>query len=145
MEMLSQHPHPHIIRHHGCHVRRHRIVGLVLDRSANTLADYLKKNIGSLDKGRFMQALKSAIYHVHSINWTHNDLHPNNILVDEVGMPVLIDFGSAREIGAKLRTSWGTKRWIEGDMKDYHMSDSGYDIFALEKIRIWLESPAFND
>ncbi|KAK4216795.1 kinase-like protein [Rhypophila decipiens] len=130
MEMLSQHPHPHVIRYHGCHVRRHRIVGLVLDRHSNTLADYLKKNVGSLDESRFMQALKSAIYHLHSIKWTHNDLHPNNIMVDESGGQ-----GGPR----------GAKGWIEGEMKDYHTSDSSHDLFALEKLRTWLESPAFND
>ena len=145
MEMLSQHPHPNIIRYHGCRVRRGRITGLVLDRHPNTLTDYLKNSVGSVDKQAFMQSLSSAIYHLHSLGWAHNDLNPNNVLVDEDGMPVLIDFGSAREIGAKLGTSRGTKGWIDRDMKDYHTSDEGHDFFALDKIRIWLDAPTFDD
>lgn len=145
MEKLSQHSHPHIIRYHGCCVHRGRIVGLVLDRHSDTLAGYLKNKVGSIDKKRFMQALESAIRHLHSLNWAHNDLNPDNILVDEAGMPVLIDFGSAREIGAKLGASRGTKGWIDGEMKDYHTSDSGHGLCALEKIRTWLDSPTFDD
>lgn len=145
MEMLSQHLHPNIIRYHGCRVRRGRITGLVLNRHPNVLTDYLKNKVGSVDKEAFMQTLNSAIDHLHSLGWAHNDLNPSNILVDMEGMPVLIDFGSAREIGAELGTSRGTKGWIEEDMKDYHTSDKRHDFFALEKIRIWLNAPTFDD
>lgn len=145
MEMLSQHLHPNIIRYHGCRVRRGRITGLVLDRHPHTLTDYLKNEVGSVDQEAFMKALSSAIYHLHSLGWAHNDLNPSNILVNEEGMPVLIDFGSAREIGAKLGTSRGTKGWIDSDMKDYHTSDKGHDFFALEKIRTWLNDPMFDE
>jgi serine/threonine protein kinase len=60
---------------------------------------YLKNKIGSIDKGPFMQALKLAIQHVHSLGLAHNDINPANIIVKD-GMPVLIDFGSARRIGS---------------------------------------------
>lgn len=134
MEKISKHPHPHIVRYHGCRVRRGRITGLVLDRHAHTLQDYLKNQVGPVDKELFMRALTSAIDHLHSINSAHNDLHLGNIL-DEKGMPVLIDCGSSREIGAKLGTSRGTKGWIEvEEMKDYDTSDKGHDMFALRKI-----------
>lgn len=92
-----------------------------------------------------MQALKSAISHLHSIGWAHNDLNPSNIMVDKEAMPILIDFGSAREIGAKLGTSRGTKGWIDGEIKDYHTSDSIHDVFAIEKLRTWLDGPTFDD
>lgn len=60
-------------------------------------------------------------------------------------MPVLIDFGSAREMGATLGTSRGTKGWIEGEMKDYHTSDKRHDLFAIDKIRVWLDAPILKD
>lgn len=145
MEMLSQYSHPNLIRYHGCRVRRGRIAGLTLDRHPNTLTDYLKNKIGFVDKEPFMQAFESAIRHLHSFGWAHNDLNPGNVLVDEAGMPVLIDFGSAREIGAKLGTSRGTKGWVDGEMKDYHTSDNHHDLFTLDKIRAWLDAPTFDD
>ncbi|KAF2013916.1 kinase-like protein [Aaosphaeria arxii CBS 175.79] len=143
MEMLSQHPHPNIIKYHGCQVRRGRITGLVLDRHPNTFSEYLKSKVGPIDKEPFMQALQSAISHLHSLHWAHNDLNPSNILINEEGMPVLIDFGSAREVGMKLGTSRGTKGWIDCELKDYHTSDYGHDLFALEKLRTWLDEPTF--
>lgn len=92
-----------------------------------------------------MRVLESAINHLHSLGWAHNDLHPNNITVDEKGVPIVIDFGSAREFGAKLGTSRGAKGWIDKDMKDYHTSDMRHDLFALEKIRTWLDDPVLDD
>ncbi|OAX79910.1 serine/threonine protein kinase [Emergomyces africanus] len=145
MEKISEHPHPNIINYHGCRVRRGCITGLVLDHHSNTLTDYLKNKIGPIDKKPFLQALKSAIYHLHSLGWAHNDLKPDNILVDKDGMPVLIDFGATREIGAKLGTSRGTKGWIDREMKDYHTSDKHHDLYALEKICKWLDAPIFDN
>lgn len=139
MEMLSQHPHPNIIYYYGCRVRRGRITGLILERHSYTLTDYLKNKVKSVDKEPFMEALKSAIRHLHSLDWAHNDLNPGNVLVNEAGMPILIDFGSARRIGTKLGTSRGTKGWIDGEIKDYHTSDYRHDLSALEKIHTWLD------
>lgn len=42
-------------------------------------------------------ALLDAISHVHSQDMLHRDISPDNILVDETGRPVMIDFGAARE------------------------------------------------
>lgn len=144
MEKISKHPHPHIVHYHGCQIRRGRITGLVLDRHGSTLADYLKNKVGSVDKELFTRALTSAIDHLHSLGFAHNDLHPGNILIGEQGLPVLIDFGSCREIGAKLGTSRGTKGWIEGGLEDYNTSEKGHDFFALDKIRGWLDAPTFD-
>jgi len=122
MEMLSKHPHPNIIRYHGCHVRRGRITGVVLDRCPNTLASHIENGAGLRDKQAFMHALESAIRHLHSLDWAHNGLNPDAVLVDEAGMPVLINFASAREIGT------GT-------------SDHLQDLLALQKLRVWLDAP----
>lgn len=83
-----------------------------------------------------MAALESAIYHLHSLGWAHNDLNPGNILVNEAGMPVLIDFGSSHKFGKQLTTSRGTKGWIDRDMKDYTTSEKRHDTSALWKIRV---------
>ena len=92
-----------------------------------------------------MQVLESAINHIHSLGWAHNDLDPHKIMVNEQGTPVLVDFGSAREVGSKFKTSRGTKGWIGFKVNDYHTSDKRNDISALEGIRKWLDSRAFDD
>ncbi|KAJ5081579.1 hypothetical protein NUU61_009843 [Penicillium alfredii] len=149
VEFLSEHPHPRIIRYHGCRFRRGYLTGIVLSRHSHDLKEYLRHGGGKIDKGVFMNELESAIYHLHSLGWAHNDLNPTNVLVDDSevaeGMPVLIDFGSAREIGTSLGTSRGTSGWIEGRIEDYTTSKKEHDIFALEQLRHWLDNPPFDD
>lgn len=86
-----------------------------------------------------MVALQSVIRHLHELGWARNDLKPSNVLVSEAGMPVLINFGGCQKIGTKLKHIRGTKGRIVGEIKDYATSEVQHDIFALEKIRAWLE------
>ncbi|KAG9252716.1 kinase-like domain-containing protein [Emericellopsis atlantica] len=145
MEILRSHPHPNIVGYHGCHVRRGYITGLVLDRHVHDLESYLKSGYIIHDEDLFMEALESAIHHLHSLSWAHNDINPTNILVAEDKRPILIDFGSARRVGEALSTSRGTKGWIDGEMKDYTTSETRHDTSALTKLRTWLSHPTFED
>jgi serine/threonine protein kinase len=139
LEELSQHPHPNLIGYHGCRVVRGHITGLVLDKHPHDLQTFIKTGHKSLDKARFMDALKSVIQHLHNLGWAHNDLTPANVLVSESGTPVLTEFGGCQKLGTKLMYIRGTKAWIEGDIEDYTTSDAQHDIFALGKIRAWLD------
>jgi serine/threonine protein kinase len=145
MEFLAEHPHPNIVRYHGCLVRRGCITGLVLDRYTHDLMGYMKYGVGTLNKESFMEALESAINHIHSLGWAHNDLNPGNVMINDLGMPILIDFGSSHPIGNKLSTSRGTEGWIDEEIKNYTLSEKRHDIYALCKIREWLEAPVFED
>ncbi|KAH7268714.1 kinase-like domain-containing protein [Fusarium solani] len=145
LEVLGSHPHPNIVGYHGCHVRRGYITGLVLDRHLHDLKSYLKSGRTIQDKELFIESLESAIHHLHSLGWAHNDLNPTNVLVAEDRRPILIDFGSARRIGEKLSTSRGTKGWIDCEMKDYTTSETRHDTSALTKFRTWLDNPTFED
>lgn len=149
MEVLSAHPHPYFIQYHGCRFQRGYLTGILLGRHPHDLKNYLSRGVGNIDKKAFMDALESAIYHLHSLGWAHNDLNPTNLLVDDSkacgGMPVLIDFGSDGKIGSLLGTSRGTSGWIEGRIEDYATSKKEHDIFALEKMRFWLDNPTFDD
>lgn len=139
LEELSQHPHPNLIRYHGCRIVRGHFTGLVLDRHPHDLQTYVQHGHGSLDKTHFIAALESAIKHLHDLGWAHNDLSPGNLLVSEEGMPVLIDFGGCQKFGTKLKYIRGTKEWIEGEIEAYTTSEAQHDIFALGKVQAWLE------
>jgi serine/threonine protein kinase len=138
-------PHPNIVGYHGCHVRRGYITGLVLDRHPHDLNNYLESGQMVQNKELFIKSLRSAIEHLHTLGFAHNDLNPSNILVAEDGSPILIDFGSVRKIGEKLPTSRGTKGWIDCEMKDDTTSDTKHDLFALNKLRSWLSNPISED
>ncbi|KAK3940258.1 kinase-like domain-containing protein [Diplogelasinospora grovesii] len=139
--ICRHHPHPNIIGYHGCRVHRGFITGLVLDRHPSDLQEYFHdehwwgQTRPPLDKERFMEALQSAVDHLHSLGFAHNDIKPQNILVNAAGMPVLVDFDSCRPVGEK--GSRGTVGWMD-DEENYEISDFRHDTFAMEKLRAWL-------
>ncbi|KAK4186181.1 kinase-like domain-containing protein [Podospora australis] len=145
MELLSRNPHPNIIKYHGCVSQCRYLTGIVLDRhSEATIDEYLKQGREITDKQTVMDELESAILHLHSLGWAHNDLNPSNVMVavdGETGniKPILIDFRSAKPVGEALGTSRGTAGWIDGKIEDYTTSKKENDIFALQKIRAWIE------
>lgn len=89
-----------------------------------------------LDKKKFIEALESAIDHLHSLGLAHNDLNPNNIMVRN-GLPVLVDFGSAGRFGESLY-SLGTTEWYP---KNFTTSEKEHDTECLAKFREWIEKP----
>ncbi|KAK8001732.1 kinase-like protein [Apiospora marii] len=76
-------------------VRRGFVTGLVLDRHACSLEDYLGGEEEGGDgsgrcvellqnqdsKKRFVDELESAVQHLHALGWAHNDIQPGNVLV----------------------------------------------------------------
>ncbi|KAJ5189264.1 hypothetical protein N7491_005592 [Penicillium cf. griseofulvum] len=144
LELLSQHPHPNIIRYYGCRVLRGYFIGLVMDKHPHDLYTYLKNQVGKIEKRSFIVALDSSLRHLHKHGLAHNDLTPYNILVSREGMPVLIDFAGCQPIGTHLKHIRGTKGWIDGETKDHNTSTKEHDGSALSKISAWLDKPVFD-
>ncbi|OIW34253.1 hypothetical protein CONLIGDRAFT_567185 [Coniochaeta ligniaria NRRL 30616] len=143
LEKLSRHPHPGIVQYHGCRVRRGFVTGLVLDRHIDDLKNYVRKQKGPLDKGPFMEALESAVGHLHSLGLAHNDVNPSNILVNAAGLPVLADFDSCHGVGTKLTYTRGTPGWVD-ESDSYDTSEISHDRYAIQRIRTWLAEQTTN-
>ena len=47
------------------------------------------------------EKMLSAVSFIHQSGMLHRDISPDNILIDENGEPILIDFGAAREQAAQ--------------------------------------------
>ena len=137
MEQISKSPHPKIVGYYGCRVKRGRITAIFLELLDQTLTQYASTtDFQQLDKIKFVEALESAVDHLHSMGLAHNDINPDNIMVEDQ-MPVLIDFGSCQPFGERLQ-SLGTEGWYE---ELFFHSKEKHDAYALRKLREWLSRP----
>jgi formylglycine-generating enzyme required for sulfatase activity/predicted Ser/Thr protein kinase len=78
----------------------------------------------------------SALSEVHSKGIIHRDLKPNNVLLNESGEPILIDFGIARvEEGGKAKTgtgfSIGTPVYMSPEQLDAKPISLTTDIYSM--------------
>ncbi|KAG6203173.1 hypothetical protein E4U35_004584 [Claviceps purpurea] len=134
-ELLRRHPHPNIVEYRGCVVSDGRITGICLAKYKMTLSERMKASI-PFDKDRCLEGIERGIRHLHSLGVIHNDIKPNNIMLDELDRPVIIDFDSWGREGQKLGPGMkkGTLEWsINGSPYEYALCEN--DMFALSKLR----------
>ncbi|SPQ27130.1 a50f5cd3-e9b6-49c2-ba82-a3636d0dbed6 [Thermothielavioides terrestris] len=147
LEKLSKTPHPCVVQYHGCHVRRGRIMAVVLERLSQTLNDYAynepgKSKFARLDKDKFLAGVDSAVKFLHSLRLAHNNVSPDNIVVREAGdgscWPLLTGFGSCAPFGAQL-VSIGKPGFTDPEEKSPVISHKKNDEIALARLREWWE------
>jgi serine/threonine protein kinase len=135
METISKSPHPNIIRYHGCRVQRGRITAILLEQLEQTLTQYVAMpGFQQLNQVRFLAELQSAVDHLHSLGLAHNDISPDNIMIQN-GRPILIDFGSCQPVGKRL-LSLGTPGWCK---EVFFTSEKEHDTYSIHKLRTWLQ------
>ncbi|KAF1962572.1 hypothetical protein CC80DRAFT_163276 [Byssothecium circinans] len=135
LEFLNQHPHPNIVKYHGCTVNRGRITGLALEKY-DVILQYRYEDVPhDLDIAACMDGIRAGVKHLHSLGYAHNDLNPMNIAIDKDDNPIILDFGSSRKFGEQLLTG-GTYGWVD---EDYTTSAQHHDESAMDKIEAWLK------
>ena len=149
-EILKKHPHPNIASYRGCLEARGRVSGLCFKRYVSTLAD--KVNPQHLNKSAFLlsgrplvddamrtqlDGVLSGIRHLHSLGLVHNDITPANIMLEEDGTWVIIDFDSCRRVGEVLRDT-ATKRTYGWHDPGVTVSCEKNDLDACSELQVWL-------
>ncbi|KAH6621615.1 kinase-like domain-containing protein [Chaetomium sp. MPI-SDFR-AT-0129] len=149
-EILRSHPHPNIASYYGCLETRGRVSSICFKKYVTTLAG--KVNPLHLNKSAFLlsgrplveDAMKaqldgilSGIQHLHSLGLVHNEITPANIMLEEDGTWVIIDFDSCRHMGEVLRDT-GTKRTYGWHDPDVTVSFEKNDLDAFFELRTWL-------
>jgi serine/threonine protein kinase len=77
--------------------------------AGETLDDLLKAEGPALSLQRVISLLHGVLTplaRVHAAGFLHRDIKPSNILICSNGQPVLIDFGSARDMGPSANTTF---------------------------------------
>ncbi|KAH8422458.1 uncharacterized protein LDX57_000213 [Aspergillus melleus] len=153
-EILRKNPHPNIATYYGCTETRGRVSGLCFKRYTSTLLEAVyPERIGKaaflsspreLMKDNMkdrLEGILSAIKHLHSLGLVHNDINPANIMLDEDGTFILIDFDSCRYIGESL-SSTATKRTHHWHDPVVDISLETNDLDAFRDVQVWLVGSA---
>ncbi|KAG6198424.1 hypothetical protein E4U35_007080 [Claviceps purpurea] len=134
-ELLRRHPHPNIVEYRGCIVSDGRITGICLAKYKVTLDERVQDST-PLNKDLFLEGIGRGIRHLHSLGIVHNDINPDNVMLDELDRPIIIDFDSWGREGQKLSPGMkkGTLEWsINGSSYDYALFEN--DIFGLSRLK----------
>ncbi|GFZ42689.1 hypothetical protein JCM24511_00406 [Saitozyma sp. JCM 24511] len=83
---------------------------------------------------RFFRALLEIVSSLHSLSISHEDLKRSNILVDEAGWPVVVDFGFSHfwPYGGKVKSAGGTLDYSSPEkVADQRYEPRANDVWAL--------------
>lgn len=95
---LAQMDHPHIVKVVDVFEENDTVYYVMQYLSGGSLADYVKLH-GALDETiaiKYIQQIGSALEHMHQKHICHYDVKPSNILLDDKGGAMLIDFGISK-------------------------------------------------
>lgn len=134
-EFLRRHPHKHIASYLGCINDGGFITGLCYVKYNETLSDRLEDSSRPLNPDSCLMGVRQALDHLHSLGLVHNDVNPNNIMLDEQDVPILIDFNSCQWEGGSLYGT-GTPGWTDGS--SWTSSERKNDDFGLKQLSEYL-------
>jgi len=152
-ELLKLHPHPNVAVYAGCVVSNGRVSGLCFKRYTKTLTQRLnphhtnKEYFLTMDRplssgdnnenvtNACLDGILAGVRHLHSLGIVHNDITPSNIMFEEDGTPVIIDFGSCKIIGESMKGVGTTYGWCDFSVKTVVETN---DLNAVAELRTWL-------
>lgn len=96
----------------------------------------------SKDRDAWFNGIEKGIQHLHYLGLVHNDINPANIMLDETGTPIIIDFDSCRLIGQDLEGVGRTYEWFDESVR---ISSQSNDLYDLDEMRAWLTGGPMED
>lgn len=137
-QVVTNLEHPNIVKLLGFGKEDERAYMVMEYISGGTLSDILKSK-GRLARAEalaILEKMAEALDHAHSRGIVHRDIKPGNVMVDEKGRPVLMDFGIARMAAMTQLTAtggmMGTLDYIAPEQIQGATNVSGQaDIYAL--------------
>ena len=110
--LLRELSHPHIVQYYGME-RTDNMLSIFLEYvPGGTIATMIKKNgpLGEPTIRSLSRQICDGLSYLHRSHIIHRDIKAANILVDNLGMAKLADFGASKRIADVLRESLGTLR-----------------------------------
>jgi serine/threonine protein kinase len=134
--MLNNVSHPNVVRFLNDGMDEDGKPYLVMDRAPGTALDALIKREGRLPVHRVVtiaSQLLAGVAAIHDAQIVHADLKSSNILVDEIDLLTIIDFGLARRVSAptELDAIAGTPAYMAPEVISGKPASQSSDIYAL--------------
>lgn len=138
-EVLKKSPHAHIVKYYGCVVKGNEVVGLAMEEHEEDLAIRCQHQDRPLDMNQVVCDVQLALDHLHGLDYCHDDVNPQNIVVTEDDSALLIDFDAC------LRKGLALCKWplAESKRKDSTISFQDNDQYGLNKTEEFMRE-AFN-
>jgi len=143
-EILKQHPHPNICHYYGCIRDGQYFTAICLKKYKHSLHDAVQSG-AALDRNVILSGIAKGLQFLHdTLGLVHNDINPTNIMLDDNGLPVIIDFDSCAKIGEDLDGRKGcTFGWVR--KPEPHTSIVANDEYALSLIAQYLDGKVGDD
>ena len=126
--------HPGVLVAHEIHELNGRLALSMPVHMGGTLTERLERGpLGAEALRRVAVSLAETLAAAHRAGVIHRDITPNNVLLDEAGMPLLADFGLARLEGAASATAsaLGTWGYTAPEVYDGKGADPRADLYSL--------------
>ncbi|PPQ84084.1 hypothetical protein CVT25_003604 [Psilocybe cyanescens] len=138
LEIISKKAHPNVNKYLGCIRNGDAIGGICLQKHDWTLSDLVEGKIPADRTPPFqpdviISGIRAALDHIHSFGLVHDDVNPRNIMVDNAGNPIIIDFDSCVPVGAPSRG--GTPGWT----KSPKFAAFENDTYSFELVRKFVQ------
>eukprot|EP00667_Euglena_gracilis_P001601 EG_transcript_1600 len=139
IKLLGKIQHENIIQYYGSCVEGGHVL-LVTEYACTTLAKVLAAfgKLTSAVAGRFMRDIVTGLRYLHGRGVVHRDIKPENVLMNQLGVCKLADFGTATFLSRSLRNSGeiaGTPQFIAPEVVNGEVSMAA-DIWAVG-VTLW--------
>ncbi|KAG1734025.1 uncharacterized protein EDB91DRAFT_1299142, partial [Suillus paluster] len=134
-EILEQHPHPNIYVYCGCVRDGDYVTDIYLKKYGRTLMHAVWKGDTTLNPATILDGISKGLHFLHeTLGLVHNDMNLANIMLDDAGHPVIIDFDFCIPIGEEIGISSkaGTFGWTMGPMPTMALPEN--DIYGPTQI-----------
>ncbi|MEN1727133.1 MAG: serine/threonine-protein kinase, partial [Pseudomonadota bacterium] len=138
---LARVRHPHVLAVHGADIHDGE-PGLWADLiMGQTLTDHRREHSPSTEKRlSLMLQLARALRAVHRQGLAHGDVKPANVMIEPNDRAILMDFGSARDLNAKVDATraTGTPLYMAPERLAGNRASPAADVFALGGVFVFL-------
>jgi len=144
-EAILRDPHPNLGSYLGCVEEEGRLVRLAFKKYSTTLYNVIQYGVpGEFTAQQYMECIdqvEAAAAHLHSLGLAHNDISPSNIMLNNTGLAILIDFDSCAPLGSPLTKGGLVTGWkgpLVGEGLQFKESSIECDKMAVREIRNYL-------